>query len=126
MSAPFDTARPLWEVQLIDGITEGENPAALLVKFHHAITDGVGGVELFRQLYDFEREVDRGPLPPIPSPEDVSSTDLARNALRRLPLTTALDVAGEQRGRYDLGVASSSSRQERSPMSGSCWRPRSG
>ena len=93
MSAPFDTARPLWEVQLIDGITEGEYPAALLVKFHHAITDGIGGVELFRQLYDFEREVDRGPLPPIPSPEDVSSTDLARNALRRLPLTTALDVA---------------------------------
>ena len=103
MSAPFDTARPLWEVQLIDGITEGEFPAALLVKFHHAITDGVGGVELFRQLYDFEREVDRGPLPPIPSPEDVSSTDLARNALRRLPLTTALDVVGRTTRAARLG-----------------------
>ena len=63
LSAPFDTARPLWETYLVEGITEGDAPAAVLMKTHHAVTDGVGGVELMRQLYDFDRDADRGPMP---------------------------------------------------------------
>ncbi len=92
LSAPFDTARPLWETYLVEGITEGDAPAAVLMKTHHAVTDGVGGIELMRQLYDFDRHADRGPMPSLPSPEDLSGSDLARKAARRAPISAVSGV----------------------------------
>jgi WS/DGAT/MGAT family acyltransferase len=86
-AAPLDTARPLWEVHLVDGLTEGEARAALILKMHHAISDGIGGIALAGELYDDERDVDRGPYPPRPVPEDVSSRDLVRRAVRRAPIS---------------------------------------
>jgi len=86
-AAPLDTARPLWEVYLVEGITEGDARAALILKMHHAISDGVGGMALADQIYDSERDADRGPLPARPVPEDVSSADLVRRAVRRAPIS---------------------------------------
>ena len=40
----FDRARPLWKVTLIDGLANGE--AAVLWTFHHALSDGVGSVQI--------------------------------------------------------------------------------
>ena len=48
--ADFDRARPLWEVTLIDGLADGG--AALLCKLHHALTDGIGAVQIAMTLYD--------------------------------------------------------------------------
>ena len=93
-AAPFDVARPLWEAVLVEGITEGDAPAALVVKMHHAIADGLGSLEMFRHLFDFDRVADRGPSPSIPVPEDVTSSDLARHAVRRLPITAIGTAAG--------------------------------
>ncbi len=59
----FDRARPLWEVTLIDGLDDGG--AAVLCKFHHALTDGVGGVQIGMILFDLsEQPADTEPLPP--------------------------------------------------------------
>jgi diacylglycerol O-acyltransferase len=88
-TAPFDMARPLWEAYLVEGITGAEAQAALVLKMNHAVTDGVGGIEMANQVYDAVRDVDRGPLPPLPVPEDVSSTDLVREAVRHAPLKVA-------------------------------------
>lgn len=52
--ADFDRARPLWEATLIDGLADGR--AALLCRFHHALTDGVGGVQIGMTLFDLERD----------------------------------------------------------------------
>ena len=87
LAAPLDTARPLWEAYLLEGVAIDGVEAALLLKLNHAITDGLGGVQLFTHLYDFERDVDRGALPPLPSPEDVTGDDLVRSASRRAPIT---------------------------------------
>ena len=46
----FDRARPLWTVTLIDGLEDGG--AAVLCKFHHSLTDGVGGVQIGMTLFD--------------------------------------------------------------------------
>lgn len=46
----FDRARPLWTVTLIDGTEDGG--AAVLCKFHHALTDGIGGVQIGMTLFD--------------------------------------------------------------------------
>src|SRR5262249_28366565 len=48
--ADFHRARPLWEVALVDGMADGG--AALLCKLNHALTDGVGAVEMAMTLYD--------------------------------------------------------------------------
>jgi diacylglycerol O-acyltransferase len=65
----FDRARPLWEVTLIEGLADGA--AAVLIKLHHALTDGVGGVEVAMALFDVSRAgSERGPLPPHPEAEE--------------------------------------------------------
>ena len=53
--ADFDRARPLWEVTLVQGL-EGDL-SALVRKLHHALTDGVGGVEIAMNLFDLTRDV---------------------------------------------------------------------
>ncbi|OBF29747.1 wax ester/triacylglycerol synthase domain-containing protein [Mycobacterium sp. ACS4331] len=59
----FDRARPLWKVTLIDGLDDGR--AAVLCKFHHALTDGVGGVQIGMIMFDTSAEsTDTEPLLP--------------------------------------------------------------
>ena len=45
----FDRARPLWKITLIEGLADGG--AAVLCTFHHALTDGVGGVQIAMTLF---------------------------------------------------------------------------
>ena len=52
--ADFDLARPLWTATLIDGLDDGG--AAVLCKFHHALTDGVGGVQIAMHLFDLTED----------------------------------------------------------------------
>ena len=50
----FDRARPLWTATLIEGLDDGG--AAVLCKFHHGLTDGVGGVQIAMHLFDLSEE----------------------------------------------------------------------
>src|SRR5271157_501968 len=61
----FDRARPLWETTLIDGLENGG--AAMICKFHHALTDGIGGVQIAMNLFNLSEELyQHEPLPPEP------------------------------------------------------------
>ncbi len=60
----FDRARPQWECTAVDGLSDGRE--ALIMKFHHAITDGVGGVRLMLELFDLEPDAPERPMPPPP------------------------------------------------------------
>ncbi len=86
LQSPLDTSRALWEAVYVEGLEEGR--AALLTKLSHAITDGLGGLALFEQIYDTEREPQPRPMPPVPVPRDVSGGDLLRDSLREWPVTT--------------------------------------
>lgn len=86
-AAPLDLGRPLWELTLVEGLNDGDGKAALIWKMSHAITDGVGGMLLDSVIRTGEREPERGPLPQVPVPEDVSPIDMTRRAVRRLPIT---------------------------------------
>jgi diacylglycerol O-acyltransferase / wax synthase len=62
----FDRDRPLWELTLVEGIEDGQ--AALIVKFHHSLSDGVGGMRMLAIMADPQRKPpDLGPLPPAPA-----------------------------------------------------------
>lgn len=52
----FDPVRPLWRFTLIEGMEGGR--AALVMKMHHSLTDGVGAMDLAFRLFD------TGPVPP--------------------------------------------------------------
>lgn len=76
----FDRARPLWEITLFEGL-EGDR-AALIVKFHHAMTDGVGGMQLAARLVDFTRDLEHeADLPQVPPSESVSRASLVGDAI---------------------------------------------
>lgn len=95
LAGPLDVSRPLWEATLVEGVTAEGGQAALLWKLSHSITDGVGGIELDRQIRSYDRHPHRGPMPPPPAPQVVASTDVVRTAALRLPFSL---VAGTRRG----------------------------
>jgi diacylglycerol O-acyltransferase / wax synthase len=98
---PLDTRRPLWEAVLYQGLAGGR--AGLLFKMSHAVTDGIGAVQLFRALFDTEREPEPAPLPPPPIPEDVTPDELLQSSLARSPW--ALVSAAGAIARTSTGVA---------------------
>ncbi len=77
----FDRARPLWELYVIEGMANGG--AAMLMKLHHSLSDGVGLVRMTTALVERSREGssrDR-PMPELPPPRVLSQRDRAVDAL---------------------------------------------
>lgn len=65
----FDPVRPRWDVTLVEGLDDGA--AALVLRIHHSLTDGVGGIELAAHIVDFERNpAAQPPMPDVPAPLD--------------------------------------------------------
>ena len=76
----LDRDRPLWTFTVVEGL-EGRQVAVIL-KFSHAVADGVGGVAFLTLLGDPTREPrDLGTMPAIPEPESESRFDLAFEAV---------------------------------------------
>ncbi|EOM76749.1 hypothetical protein Rrhod_1868 [Rhodococcus rhodnii LMG 5362] len=78
---PLERDRPLWEMHLIEGLSDGR--FAVYTKIHHSLTDGVGAVRLLRAaLSDDPAQRD------MPAPWEAGS---AWNA--RAPRTSGFDAA---------------------------------
>ena len=61
----FDTAHPLWEFTLVEDLTGGG--AAMVMKLHHSLTDGIGGMQLLLVLFDADSDAPaQGALPDSP------------------------------------------------------------
>ncbi|WCB93977.1 Putative diacylglycerol O-acyltransferase [Baekduia alba] len=77
----LDRSKPLWEIWLVEGLDD--NRFALLSKTHHALVDGVSGVDIVSVLFDTAAD----PAPPAPPasawlPHPVpTSTELLAEAL---------------------------------------------
>jgi diacylglycerol O-acyltransferase len=81
MSHQLDRSRPLWEMWIIEGISEGR--WGLITKLHHCMVDGVSGAELMAVILDTERDPDL-PVPGEWHPErQPSGAELAVHALAR-------------------------------------------
>jgi diacylglycerol O-acyltransferase / wax synthase len=110
LQSPLDISRPLWTVTLIEGLTEGR--AAMMLHLSHAVTDGVGSVEMFSNFYDLERDPPREDVPPLPIPQDLSPNDLMRQGINRLPGA----IVGGVRGAL-FGAAQAVGQVIRNPVS---------
>lgn len=60
----FDRARPIWEATCVTDLEGGDT--ALIMKIHHSVTDGVGGVRLMLELFDLEPDPPAREQPPEP------------------------------------------------------------
>ncbi len=103
---PFDRARPLWEALIIEGLPEDK--AAMVLKLHHSMTDGMGATQLFGELFSRQREHNPDkPQPAEPSPEWVRPAELLRSQIRRdarsAPLGLASGAGALLRGLRDPG-----------------------
>jgi WS/DGAT/MGAT family acyltransferase len=69
-SQQLDRSKPLWELWLVEGL-DGDR-FAIVGKSHHALVDGVSGVDITTVLFDLEKEPENPPaMPPkwAPRPE---------------------------------------------------------
>jgi WS/DGAT/MGAT family acyltransferase len=89
----LDPARPLWKITLVEGLPEGR--AAVLCVFHHALSDGVGGVQIAAALFNLSDMSGDGALPSVQSAPSVRHTYL--DAVRDY-LDAVRDAAGLVRG----------------------------
>ena len=107
-SQPLDRDKPLWEIWLVEGL-EGDR-FALLSKTHHALVDGIAGVDLLTVLFDTQPEPvvppDRGPrwLPrPMPGRSQLLAEALVERAT--VPMEVGRSVRALARRPRKIAVA---------------------
>lgn len=88
-SQPLDRTRPLWELWVIEGLSEGR--VALVFKVHHAVADGASAIQLLLQLLDRspEEATARGSAERVRRDPPPTSRALLAHALWRLPQRSA-------------------------------------
>ena len=90
-SNPLSRRKPLWEVHLVEGLSEGRS--AIVAKVHHCLVDGVSGVELLMVTFDITPNPSLAPVAddewnPKPLPgRAVRLVDAAFDRLGRLART---------------------------------------
>ncbi|MEA2270281.1 MAG: diacylglycerol O-acyltransferase / wax synthase [Solirubrobacteraceae bacterium] len=87
---PLDRTKPLWEMALVEGLAPAPDGAArfaIVSKTHHALVDGVSGVDITSVLFDLEPEPVAAALPdrpwaprPEPTPAELLAHALAARA----------------------------------------------
>ncbi len=99
LSRPLDRTKPLWELYVFESLSEGRT--AILLKLHHAMADGIGGMMIASALFDLAPDAPLGvpdmawtaePAPPM--------QDLIRDAMEEVvlhPLQGLTHVARQPR-----------------------------
>ena len=84
LSRPLDRTKPLWELYVFEDLADGRT--AMLLKLHHALADGIGGMMIASALFDLAPDVAVGEADtwvPEPSPD---SQELVREAVEDVVL----------------------------------------
>jgi diacylglycerol O-acyltransferase len=108
-SQRLDRTKPLWELWLVQGLEDDR--FALIAKTHHALVDGVSGVDLATVLFDLSPTAQPTPSegePWAPQPEPSAMQLVARGMLgvMRTPLELAAGaVSAATRPQSTLAIA---------------------
>lgn len=88
---PLSRSSPLWSATLVTGLAE--NRTALILVFHHVLSDGIGGLAVLANLVDGAPHTESAPFP-APAP---TRRELAKDAwTARLRLPGRVSFAGLQ------------------------------
>jgi len=80
LSRPLDRSRPLWKLYVFEGLEDDRT--ALVLKLHHAMTDGIAGMQIASVLFDLAPDVSAPPPPAAWTPSfRPSPAQLVRDAL---------------------------------------------
>ncbi len=95
----LDRSKPLWEMWLVEGLqaADGAERWALVAKTHHAMIDGVSGVDLMTVLFDLTPDVQNAPPPAwtaAPTPGTVGLLTAGVHGLVRNVVDLARDGVG--------------------------------
>jgi len=81
----LDRSKPLWEMNLVEGLSDdssGQPRFAVIVKTHHALVDGVSGVDITSVLFSVSPDEERSEPTPQWIPRPLPTTaDLVGDAL---------------------------------------------
>jgi diacylglycerol O-acyltransferase / wax synthase len=94
-SQRLDRSKPLWEVWIVHGLDDGR--FALISKTHHALVDGVSGVDIATVLFDLSPvpdEVEPDGWAPAPEPSDVELVAEGVVGLAKTPFRIAGTALG--------------------------------
>jgi WS/DGAT/MGAT family acyltransferase len=88
LSTPLDRERPLWELHLIHGLEHAK--VGLLHKFHHALADGISGVEIMAVFVDSnsDGEAPSRPRKSQSAPEPPGRLEMLARGLTSAPRQT--------------------------------------
>ena len=78
--------RPLWEIYVVEAAREPR--IAVIAKIHHALLDGVAGLELLAELVDLTPEAP--PARPEPAPDPITTATNVTSAAATASLTALL------------------------------------
>ena len=100
MSRQLDRARPLWEIYLVEGLSDDR--FAIVTKIHHAMVDGLSSIDVGTVLLDVTptpRESPPDDWHPAPEP---SGLELAADAVQEQLLRPQLMFGTAQRALLDV------------------------
>lgn len=83
----LDRERPLWQATFVEGLADGSS--AIVMKMHHSLTDGIGGMQLAQLLADPLDGSAPAPAPAPPAPEPLGGLPLWRDIARHQAERTA-------------------------------------
>lgn len=81
MSQPLDRAKPLWELNIVEGLANGG--FAIITKIHHCMIDGISGIDLMAVILDFSDSVEVEEAVPWSPREAPNGTELAVREISR-------------------------------------------
>ncbi|HWK25384.1 MAG TPA: wax ester/triacylglycerol synthase family O-acyltransferase [Solirubrobacter sp.] len=112
-SQQLDREKPLWEIWLVDSLADGR--FALICKTHHALVDGISGVDILTVLFDVDPDAP-GPASgpawsprPLPGRTELLSASVSERLLAPLGFARSVlahpERAGSNAGRSLAGLA---------------------
>ena len=85
LSRPLDRTKPLWELYVFEDLSDDRT--AILLKLHHAMADGIGGMMIASALFDLAPDAPLGEVDETWTPEPApTAPELIRDAVEDVVL----------------------------------------